>query len=191
MARLADRLLALSARPSAPVWLAVVSFAESSVFPLPPDLLLIPMVLARPARAWWLAGLCTLASVAGGVLGYAIGALLLEQLALPVLRAYGEVGAFTAFQAKYQQYGLWIILVKGLTPIPFKVVTIASGAAHFDFGVFLAASLVTRGARFFLVAGLLRFFGEPMRQFVERRLALVLVALAVALVAGVLALRVL
>ena len=189
--RLAERLLALSARPSAPAWLAAVSFAESSVFPLPPDLLLIPMVLARPARAWWLAALCTLASVAGGALGYAIGALLLEQVALPVLRAYGQQAAFAAFATRYAEWGLWIILIKGLTPIPYKVVTIASGAAHFDFAVFMAASLVTRGARFFLVAGLLRLFGEPVRAFVEKRLTLVLVAAAVALVAGIVALRLL
>ena len=168
-----------------------MSFAESSVFPLPPDLLLIPMVLARPGRAWWLAALCTVASVAGGALGYAIGALLLEQVAMPVLRLYGQEVAFAAFQARYAEWGLWIILVKGLTPIPYKVVTIASGAAHFDFAVFMAASLVTRGARFFLVAGLLRLFGERVRAFVEKRLALVLAGMAVALVAGVVALRLL
>ena len=189
--RLAERLLALSARPSAPLWLAVVSFAEASVFPLPPDLLLIPMVLARPRRAWWLAALCTLASVAGGALGYAIGALLLEQVAMPVLRAYGQEAAFAAFQARYAEWGVWIILVKGLTPIPFKVVTIASGAAHFDFATFMAASLVTRAARFFLVAGLLRLFGERVRTFVERRLVLVLAFAAAGLVAGVVALRLL
>ncbi len=189
--RLAERLLALSARPSAPLWLAVVSFAEASVFPLPPDLLLIPMVLARPRRAWWLAALCTLASVAGGALGYAIGAVLLEQVALPVLRAYGQEAAFAAFQARYAEWGVWIILVKGLTPIPYKVVTIASGAAHFDFAVFMAASLATRGARFFLVAGLLRLFGERVRLFVERRLALALAVVAVGLVAGIAALRLL
>ena len=189
--RLAERLLALSARPSAPAWLAAVSFAESSVFPLPPDLLLIPMVLARPGRAWWLAALCTVASVAGGALGYAIGALLLEQVAMPVLRLYGQQAAFAAFQARYAEWGLWIILVKGLTPIPYKVVTIASGAAHFDFAVFMAASLATRGARFFLVAGLLRLFGERVRGFVEKRLALALGVAAVALIAGVAALRLL
>ncbi len=189
--RLAERLLALSARPSAPLWLAAVSFAEASVFPLPPDLLLIPMVLARPCRAWWLAALCTLASVAGGALGYAIGAVLLEQVALPVLRAYGQEAAFAAFQARYAEWGVWIILVKGLTPIPYKVVTIASGAAHFDFAVFMAASLATRGARFFLVAGLLRLFGERVRLFVERRLALALAVAAVGLVAGIAALRLL
>ncbi|MGI4977432.1 MAG: YqaA family protein [Janthinobacterium lividum] len=189
--RLAERLLALSARPSAPLWLAAVSFAEASVFPLPPDLLLIPMVLARPRRAWWLAALCTLASVAGGALGYAIGALLLEQVAMPVLRAYGQQAAFAAFATRYAEWGVWIILVKGLTPIPFKVVTIASGAAHFDFATFMAASLVTRAARFFLVAGLLRLFGERVRTFVERRLVLALALVAAGLVAGVVALRLL
>ena len=187
--RLYQRVLALSARPSAPLWLALVAFAEASVFPIPPDVLLVPMALARPRRAWRLAAVCTAASVAGGALGYWIGAELFGRVAEPILRAYGYGPAFAAFQARYAEYGLWVILIKGLTPIPYKIVTIASGAAHFDFWTFMAASAVTRGARFFAVAALLRAFGDPIRVFVERWLTLVAALAAAAVLGGFLLLR--
>jgi membrane protein YqaA with SNARE-associated domain len=147
------------------------------------------MALARPGMAWRFAAICTAASVAGGALGYEIGYALFNRLALPILHAYHYEDAFAHFQATYAKWGLWVILVKGLTPIPYKIVTIASGAAKFDFPLFMAASLVTRGVRFFLVAGLLRYFGDPMRVFIERRLTLVTSAFAVALVGGFLAIR--
>jgi membrane protein YqaA with SNARE-associated domain len=187
--RLYLRTLALAASPRAPWWLAAIAFAEASCFPIPPDALLIPMALARPDRAWRLALVCTLGSVAGGALGYFIGYAVFDQLARPLIELYGYGPRFTAFQALYAQYGLWIIVIKGLTPIPYKIVTIASGAAHFDFAVFMAASLVTRGARFFLVAALLRFFGTPVRDFIERRLTLVTSLLAAGVVGGFLILR--
>jgi len=189
--RLYDRIIALSASPRAAWWLAAVAFAESSFFPVPPDALLIPMALARPHRAWRLAAICTVASVAGGALGYFIGYALFDRLAVPLLELYHYDAAFRRFQDTYAQYGLWVILIKGLTPIPYKVVTIASGAAHFDFWVFMAASLVTRGARFFLVALLLRLFGERVRSFIERQLTLVTLALAFAIVLGFVALKLL
>lgn len=187
--RLYHRVLALAASRHAPWWLAAVAFAESSVFPVPPDALLVPMALARPGRAWRLATICTAASVAGGALGYLIGYALFDQLAQPLLHAYHYEAAFARFQATYAKWGLWVILIKGLTPIPYKIVTIASGAARFDFPLFMAASLVTRGVRFFLLAALLRRFGEPVRDFIERRLALVTTALAAGIVGGFLALR--
>jgi membrane protein YqaA with SNARE-associated domain len=187
--RLYQRVLTLSASPRAQWWLAVVAFAESSFFPIPPDVLLIPMALARPERAWRLAAICTLASVVGGAFGYLIGYALFDQLAQPLLHAYHYDAAFARFQATYAKWGLWVILIKGFTPIPYKIVTIASGAAHFDFAVFMAASLLTRGARFFLVAGLLRRFGEPVRVFIERRLTLVTTAIAAGIVGGFLVLR--
>jgi membrane protein YqaA with SNARE-associated domain len=183
------RTLALAASPRAPWWLAAIAFAEASCFPIPPDALLIPMALARPDRAWRLALVCTLGSVAGGALGYFIGYAVFDQLARPLITLYGYGPRFAAFQVLYAQYGLWIIVIKGLTPIPYKIVTIASGAAHFDFAVFMAASLVTRGARFFLVAALLRFFGTPVRDFIERRLTLVTSLLAAGVVGGFLILR--
>jgi membrane protein YqaA with SNARE-associated domain len=187
--RLYVRTLALAASPRAPWWLALIAFAEASCFPIPPDALLIPMALARPDRAWRLALVCTVASVAGGALGYYIGYAVFDQLARPLIAFYGYGPRFAAFQAMYAQYGVWIILIKGLTPIPYKIVTIASGAAHFDFAVFMAASAVTRGARFFAVAALLRFFGAPVRDFIERRLTLVTSLLAAGVVGGFLVLR--
>jgi membrane protein YqaA with SNARE-associated domain len=187
--RLYLRTLALAASPRAPWWLAAIAFAEASFFPIPPDALLIPMALARPDRAWRLALVCTIGSVAGGALGYFIGYAVFNQLARPLIAFYGYGPRFAAFQAMYAQYGLWIILIKGLTPIPYKIVTIASGAAHFDFAVFMAASAVTRGARFFAVAALLRFFGAPVRDFIERRLTLVTSLLAASVVGGFLMLR--
>src|SRR5690242_12458486 len=171
--KLYDRVLALAAHPKAPAWLAVVSFAESSVFPIPPDAMLVPMCLARPERALRYALICTIASVVGGVLGYAIGYYLWDALADPILRAYGYGDATARFTGWYEHWGVWVILIKGLTPIPYKIVTIASGAAKFDFLVFLGASIVTRGARFFALALLLRHFGEPVREFIEKRLTLV------------------
>jgi membrane protein YqaA with SNARE-associated domain len=189
--RLYDRVLALAASRLAPVWLAVISFAESSVFPIPPDALLIPMCLARPDRAWRLATICTISSVLGGALGYFIGYALFEVLAEPVIRLYHYEAAFARFRETYAEWGLWVILIKGATPIPYKIVTIASGAANFDFGVFMAASIATRGARFFLVAWLLRRYGEPMRGFIERRLTLVTTLAVLGVVGGFLALKLL
>jgi len=186
-----NRTLALAASPHAAWWLAGVAFAEASVFPIPPDALLIPMTLARPREAWRFAALCTAASVIGGALGYFIGYAVFDQLAQPLIRFYGYGQRFAAFQALYARYGLWVILIKGLTPIPYKIVTIASGAAHFEFSLFMAASLATRGARFFLVAGLLRAFGAPVRAFIERRLGLVTGALAAGIVGGFLLLKLL
>ncbi len=187
--RLYVRTLALAASPRAPWWLAAIAFAEASCFPIPPDALLIPMALARPDRAWRLALVCTLGSVAGGALGYFIGYAVFDQLARPLIELYGYGPRFAAFQALYAQYGLWIIVIKGLTPIPYKIVTIASGAAQFNFAVFMAASAATRGARFFLVAALLRFFGTPVRDFIERRLTLVTTLLAAGVIGGFLILR--
>jgi membrane protein YqaA with SNARE-associated domain len=189
--RLYARTLALAASPRAPWWLALIAFAESSFFPITPDALLIPMALARPARAWRFAFVCTVASVVGGALGYFIGYAVFDQLARPVIAFYGYGARFEAFQAMYAEYGLWIILVKGMTPIPYKIVTIASGAAHFDFALFMVASVATRGARFFLVAALLCFFGDPVRAFIERRLTLVTSMVAGGVVGGFLLLRLL
>ena len=182
--RLYDRLIALADKPGALWILAAVSFAESSFFPIPPDIMLIPMVLANRQRAWLFATVCTLASVAGGFLGYAIGFYLFETAGKWVIDLYGLQKAFEGFQHQFQEWGLWVILIKGLTPIPYKIVTIASGAAHFDLATFGIASLITRGGRFFLVAGLLYFVGEPIRAFVEKNLTLVTTGFLLIIVAG-------
>jgi membrane protein YqaA with SNARE-associated domain len=183
------RTLALAGSPRAGWWLALVAFTEASCFPIPPDVLLIPMALARPQRAWRLALICTIASVCGGALGYYIGYAVFNQLARPVIEFYGYGAKFAAFQAMYAEWGIWVILIKGLTPIPYKIVTIASGAAKFNFWVFMAASVVTRGARFFIVATLLHFWGERVKDFIERRLTLVTTGVAVGIVGGFVALR--
>ena len=184
-----DRVIRLSASRHAPLWLFAVSFAESSFFPIPPYALLVPMAVARPERAWFFAALCTVASVLGGCLGYLIGAEFFDQLAMPVLRFYHADAALGNFREWYARWGVAVILVKGLTPIPYKLVTIASGAAHFNFGIFVAASAVTRGARFFLEAGLLRRYGAGMAAFVRQRPALVSAAALAAVVVLVLAVR--
>ena len=158
--------------------LGMVSFAESSFFPIPPDVMLIPMSLARPQKAWFYAGLCTITSVAGGVVGYAIGALLYDSVGQWVINFYGYGDKVEAFRAGYAEYGAWIILLKGLTPIPFKLVTITSGFANYNIWMFIGLSLIARGGRFFLVAILLNRYGVWIRSTIEKHLGL-WVALAV------------
>ena len=182
--RLYDWTINLASRRFALPTLAAMSFAESSFFPVPPDVMLIPMVLAQRERAWLIAGVCTIASVAGGLAGYAIGFYLYETLGLWLIDLYGLQTQAEQYRAFYAEWGLWVILIKGLTPIPFKLVTIVSGAAQFDLLTFIAASIVTRGARFFLVAALLRRFGPPIRAFIEKRLTFVFLAFLVLLIGG-------
>jgi membrane protein YqaA with SNARE-associated domain len=183
-----DRLMILAASRSAPVWLAIVSFAESSIFPAPPDLMLGPMVLAKPEHAFRNAAICTVASVLGGILGYAIG-FYLTPVGLWILSLVGHADALESFRAWYGEWGLWVILIKGLTPFPYKIVTIASGLAEFSFPVFVGASIVTRGVRFFMVAGLLKAFGPSIREFVEKRLTLVTTVVAIVLIGVILAVK--
>jgi membrane protein YqaA with SNARE-associated domain len=175
--------------PHAMRGLGVVAFLESSVFPIPPDVMIVPMVLARPQDAWRIAAVATLASVVGGLAGYAIGYLLLETVGQWIIDIYGLADKVTAYQQAYDHWGLWIILIKGLTPIPYKLVTIASGMAHFSLIVFTLASILTRGARFFMVAALLRWYGPPIRTFIEARLTLVTSVFAGLIVLGFLSLR--
>jgi membrane protein YqaA with SNARE-associated domain len=189
MQRAYSWMMRTAAHDKAPQALFWVAFAESSFFPIPPDVMLIPMVLAKPAKAWVYATICTVGSVLGGIVGYTIGYFLYETIGLWLIQAYGLAKQFEAYRAAYNEWGLWIILIKGLTPIPYKLVTIASGAAAFNFWVFIAASIVTRGARFFLVAALLYWLGEPIREFIERRLTLVTTAFVVLLVGGFVAIR--
>jgi membrane protein YqaA with SNARE-associated domain len=187
--RLYSRTLAMAAHRHAMAAMALISFAESSFLPLPPDFLLVPMILAQPRRAWLIALICTIASVVGGYVGYAIGYFLFDAVGLPVLEFYHMMDKYEAFKSAFAEWGAWIIMIKGLTPIPFKLVTIASGAAQFDLVPFTLASLVSRSLRFFLLAALLWRFGEPIRDFIERRLMLVTSLVAAALVGGFVVLR--
>ncbi len=182
--RLYARILLLAATPAAPVWLAAIAVAEGSFFPVPPDLLLIPMVLARRDRAWILAGICTVASLCGGAIGWLLGAELID-LAMRLIHLYHGEHALEVYRARFAQYGFSVILLKGLTPIPYKIVSIAAGAAHYSLVLFLLASLITRGGRFFLVAALLRRFGPAAQSFIERRLTILALAAAILIVGGV------
>ena len=154
-------------------YMAVVSFAESSFFPIPPDVMVVPMVLARRDQAWLIATVCTLSSVLGGILGYAIGYFLYDSVGQWLMRVYGMSDGIEEFRRWYAEWGAAIILVKGLTPIPFKLVTIASGFAAFNFPLFVLCAAVTRGARFFVIAALLRRYGAPVQAFIEKRMSLV------------------
>ncbi|GBR52135.1 alkaline phosphatase [Neokomagataea thailandica NBRC 106555] len=180
-----NRLMLLAASPRAPLWLIVIAAAEAFIFPIPVDVMLIPMLLANRERALQLAGLCTLASVAGGVLGWVLGAFLMQHIGEPIAHFYHAEQKVSALEALFRQYGIWIILAKGLTPLPYKFVTIAAGAAHYSLLPFIAASIVTRGARFYLEAILLKIYGEPIRHFIEKRLTVILLAALCLILAGV------
>jgi membrane protein YqaA with SNARE-associated domain len=187
--RLYDRMIETAAGPNA-IWaLLAIAFAESSFFPIPPDVLLIPMMLARPRATWRLAAYCTLASVAGGMLGYAIGYYGFDLIGRPILELYHAMPRYNALKAGFDRWGVWIIILKGMTPIPYKLVTIASGVAHFDLAAFVGASIISRSLRFFLLAALLWWFGPAVRDFIEQRLMLMTSLFAVCLVGGFLVIR--
>ncbi|AYE86507.1 YqaA family protein [Sulfitobacter sp. D7] len=181
--RLYDWTLGLAQHRHALWALAVVAFVESSFFPIPPDILMIPMIIARPNRAWLIAGVALLASVLGGLLGYAIGGLAFESLGQPILASLGKSDAMAEFSTRFNGMGFWAVLVAGVTPFPYKVITIMSGWTGMPLGTFIMTSILARGLRFFVVAGLLWRFGAPIRDFIERRLGLMF-TLAVALLIG-------
>ena len=189
--RLYDWTMGLAGHRRALPILAVVSFAESSVFPIPPDVMLIPMVLAAPARAWLIAGVCTAASVLGGLAGYAIGYFVFDTVGRPLIELYGGSQAFASFADSYNAWGLWIVFTAGLTPLPYKVFTIASGVTQLDVTIFVLGSILSRGLRFAVVAALLRRFGSPIRAFIEQHLGKVTAAFAVSLVGGFVLLKLL
>ncbi len=168
--RIYDGTMALAEHRHAVALLGLVAFIESSIFPIPPDVLLIPMVLAARRRAWLIAAVCTLASVAGGAAGYGIGYFLFEAVGRPLFEFYGYMDAFAAFRGQFNAWGAWVVAGAGLTPFPYKVITIASGVTALDPVVFVVASMLSRGARFFLLAGLLWYFGPPIRRFIENHL---------------------
>ncbi|MBT3907949.1 MAG: DedA family protein [Rhodospirillaceae bacterium] len=187
--RLYERTIELSGHRHALWVLAAVAFIESSVFPIPPDVLIIPMVLAAREKAWKIAAICTIFSVAGGMAGYGIGYFLYETIGQPLLDFYGYGDKFAQFQGYYNEWGAWIVGGAGLTPFPYKVITIASGVTQLDPVVFTIASVLSRGARFFLVAGLLWYFGQPIRIFIEAHLGKLTIAFFVLLLGGFVALK--
>lgn len=179
-----DWTLRLAGHRHADRYMAAVSFAESSFFPIPPDVMLVPMMLARREQAYRIALICTIASVLGGAFGYAIGMFLRDSVGEWLIRAYGMGEGIRQFETLFRTYGAEIILLKGLTPIPFKLVTIASGIAAFNFPLFMLCAAITRGVRFFLIAFLLNRYGAPMQEFIEKRMNLVGTLFLIALVAG-------
>lgn len=184
-----DWMMRKASDEKAPWALGVVSLIESSFFPIPPDVMLIPMVMANRQKAWWYATIATVTSVLGGLLGYAIGYYLYEAVGIPILEFYGKAHALDSFIAFVHDYGVPAVIIKGMTPIPYKVVTIAAGVAKMDLLAFIGASIVARAMRFYLVAGLLYFFGEPIRDFIEKRLTLVTTLFVVLLVGGFVAVK--
>ena len=187
--KLYDWVLRLSEHRHAPAALFGVSFAESSFFPLPPDIMLIPMILADRLKAWRYALITTIGSVLGGLLGYYIGAALFETVGRQIVEFYGLSAKLDVFFENYKLYGALIVFVAGFTPIPYKVFTIASGVAGLSLPVFIVASFVSRGARFFIVAALLYFFGVEIRNFIEKYLGILTVLFTVLLVAGFVAIK--
>ena len=182
--RLYDWTMSLADHPRALWVLAMVAFIESSVFPIPPDVLMIPMILARPSRAWLIALIATVSSVLGGMLGYAIGFFFYEALGQPILNALGKADSMAAFNDKFNGVGFWAVLIAGITPFPYKVITIMSGWTAMPLATFIVTSIIARAFRFFIVAGLLRAFGAPVREFIEKRLSLVFTAFVILLIGG-------
>lgn len=187
--RLYDWTMRLADHPRALWALAIVSFAESSFFPIPPDVLMIPMILARPNRAWLIAVVALVSSVIGGLFGYAIGYFAFEQIGEPILQSLGKADAVAEFSTRFNDFGFWAVLGAGVTPFPYKVITIMSGFTHMPLMTFMATSVLARGIRFFLVAALLRKFGEPVRDFIEQRLGLVATLFLILLFGGFLTVK--
>jgi len=173
--------MGLASRPQAKTFLGGVAFAESSIFPIPPDVMLIPMVLARRKEAWKIAFICSIFSVLGGVFGYLIGIFFFDLVGGEIIDFYGYTDKFLRFTEAYDEWGGWIVAFFGLTPFPYKVITIASGAAKLNFAIFMFASVLSRSARFFLVAWLLYKYGEPIRVFIEKYLGLLTFAFFIVL----------
>lgn len=189
LTKLYNWTMGLADHPRALWVLAAVSFAESSFFPIPPDVLMIPMILARPSRAFLIATVALVASVLGGLLGYAIGAFAFEQIGQPILTSLGKADAVAEFNTRFNDFGFWAVLGAGITPFPFKVITIMSGWTGMPLGVFITTSIIARAFRFYLVAVLLWKFGAPIRDFIERRLGLMTTLFFVLLIGGFLLVR--
>ena len=182
--KLYDWTISMADHPRALWVLAVVAFIESSVFPIPPDVLMIPMILAAPSRAWLIALVALVSSVLGGMAGYAIGYFAYDSIGQPVLEALGKGDAIEAFNMRFNDFGFWAVLTAGVTPFPYKVITIMSGWTGMPLGTFIATSILARGLRFFIVAGLLWKYGAPIRDFIERRLGLMFTLFVILLVGG-------
>ena len=179
-----DWIIGLSGGKHALACLFAISFIESSFFPIPPDIMLIPMILATPRKAWKIAGVCTVASVIGAYLGYIIGVYFFQLIAEPLLNFYGYLEKFNDFKKLYEEYGAWIVFGAGITPFPYKIITIASGVVHLNLLIFTVASIIARGLRFFVIAWLLKTYGEKMRTFIEKNLGWLSILFLILLIGG-------
>ena len=166
--KLYDWTLEKSKDPKAPWFLAIISFLESSIFPIPPDIILIPMIIANKFKAWLFAFVCTISSVAGGIAGYCIGSFFYATIGTIIINYYALQDQFISFENLYKQYGILIILGASFTPFPFKFITIASGLFHLNIFLFILCSLLGRGFRFYLIAILLKIFGDFVKKFIDR-----------------------
>lgn len=184
-----DRVLRLTARKDAAWWMAGISFAESSFFPLPPDIMLVPMCLAEPKKLWRYTNICALASLIGGLLGYALGFYLFESVGRYIIDFYNAQESFQRFQDMFDEFGPWFLILKGITPIPYKLLTITAGFAHLDLTVFFLCSIVARFSRFYMIAILLHFYGPQVRDLIEKRMMLVATILLVIIVGGLLSFK--
>jgi len=184
-----NRILKLSARKDAVWWMAGVSFAESSFFPLPPDIMLVPMCLSEPKKLWRYTNICALASLIGGLFGYAVGFYLFESIGRLIIDFYNAQDSFQRFQDMFAEFGPWFLILKGVTPIPYKLLTITAGFAHLDLTVFILCSIVARFSRFYMIAILLHFYGPQVRDIIEKRLMLVTTVLLVIVIGGLLSFK--
>ncbi|KAA0682635.1 YqaA family protein [Azospirillum brasilense] len=184
-----NRILKLSARKDAVWWMSGVSFAESSFFPLPPDIMLVPMCLAEPKKLWRYTNICALASLIGGLFGYAVGFYLFESVGRLIIDLYNAQESFQRFQDMFAEFGPWFLILKGITPIPYKLLTITAGFAHLDLTVFILCSIVARFSRFYMIAILLHFYGPQVRDIIEKRLMLVTTVLLVIIIGGLLSFK--
>ncbi|CAO3446021.1 hypothetical protein [Azospirillum argentinense] len=184
-----NRILKLSARKDAVWWMSAVSFAESSFFPLPPDIMLVPMCLAEPKKLWRYTNICALASLIGGMFGYAVGFYLFESIGRLIIDFYNAQESFQRFQDMFAEFGPWFLILKGITPIPYKLLTITAGFAHLDLTVFILCSIVARFSRFYMIAILLHFYGPQVRDIIEKRLMLVTTVLLVIIIGGLLSFK--
>lgn len=182
-------ILRRSARPDAAWWMAAVSFAESSFFPLPPDIMLIPMCLAEPKKLWWYTNLCAVASLLGGFLGFAIGYFLFDSIGRLIFDMYDLWEAYHGFQDSFNAVGPWLLILKGVTPIPYKLLAITAGMAKMDLVVFALCSVVARFSRYYMIAILLHFYGPQVQHIIEKRLMLVATVLLVVVVGGLLSFK--
>lgn len=179
-----DWTMNLASHPRA-IWaLAFIAFIEASFFPIPPDVLMIPLILAQPKRAWWIATVALVASIAGGLLGYAIGAFFYESIGAPILESLGKGDAVLEFNERFNDFSFWAVLIAGVTPFPFKVITILSGWTAMPLGVFITTAIIARALRFFIVAALLWKYGAPIRDFIEKRLGLMFILFVALLIGG-------